>query len=349
MDKSNESLSSVLCNSEFKSESGCSNKGNFTDAKVGLQEMKSECPDKLIMGHLSINSIRNKFDALSIIVKNNIDILMISETKLDDSFTTAQFLLHGFSAPYRLDRNSKGGGILLYIREDIPSRLLNSKFKTGIETISVEINLRKRKWFLNCSYNPNKNLISNHLECLNRIMDEFSKNYDNVIFLGDFNTCINDNAMKSFSSLNDLTSLIDQPTCYKNPDKLTCIDLILTNRPNYFQQNNVFETGLSDFHMMVVTELKMGFQKLKPHIVAYRDYKHFDNEKFRSDIENCAPEKNLKCFKETVFCIFNKHAPIKRKYVRANEAPFMTKELHKAIMKRSRLTHFMPLTSFDTP
>ena len=168
-------------------------------------------------------------------------------------------------------------------------------------------------------------------------MDVFSKNYDNVIFLGDFNTCINDNAMKSFCFLNDLTSLIDQPTCYKNPDKPTCIDLILANRPNYFQQNNVFETGLSDFHMMVVTELKMGFQKLKPHIVAYRDYQHFDNEKFRSDIENCASEKNLKCFKENVFCIFNKHALIKRKYVRSNEAPFMIKELHKAIMKRSRL------------
>ena len=74
---------------------------------------------------------------------------------------------------------------MLCIREDIPSRLLNSKSKTGIETISVETNLRKKKWFLNCFYNPNKNLISNHLECLNRIMDEFSKNYHNVIFLGD--------------------------------------------------------------------------------------------------------------------------------------------------------------------
>ena len=84
---------------------------------------------------------------------------MISETKLDDSFPTVQFLLHGFSAPYRRDRNLKGGGFLLYITEYIPLRLLNSKPKTGIETISVEINLRRRKWFLNCSYNPNKNLI----------------------------------------------------------------------------------------------------------------------------------------------------------------------------------------------
>ena len=158
LDKSNESLSSVLCNSKSKSESDCSNKNNFTDPKVGLHEMKSKCPDKLIMGHLNINPMRNKSDALSLIVKNNVDILMISETKLDDSFTTAQFLLHGFSAPCRLDTNSKGGGIPLYIRKDIPSRLLNSKSKTGTETISVEINLRKRKWFLHCSYNPNKNL-----------------------------------------------------------------------------------------------------------------------------------------------------------------------------------------------
>ena len=112
---------------------------------------------------------------------------MISETKLDDLFPTAQCLLHGFSAPYRLDRNSKFGGILLYIKEDIPSSLLNSKSKTGTETISVKIDLRKRKWFLNCSYNPNKNLLSNHLEYLNRIMDEFSKNYENVLFLCDFN------------------------------------------------------------------------------------------------------------------------------------------------------------------
>ena len=183
------------------------------------------------MGHLNINSIRNKFDALSLIVKNNVDILIISETKQDDSFPTVQFLLHGFRAPYRLDRKSKGGGILLCIREDIPSRLLNSKSETGIEIISVKINLGKRKWFLNYSCNPNKNLISNHLECLNRIRDEFSKNFDNSIFLGDFNSCINDNAV---TSLNDPTSLIDQPTCYKNLDKPTCIDLILTNLPNSF-------------------------------------------------------------------------------------------------------------------
>ena len=226
MDKSKEFLLLVLCNCESISESGCSNKSNFTNANLGLQKMKSKCPDKLI------NAVQNKFDALSLIVRNNEDILMISEIKLDDSFPTAQFLLHG----YRLDRNLNGGRILLYVRKDIPSRLLNSKSKTDIETVFVEITLRERKWFLNCSYNPNKNLISNRLEYLNRIVDEFSKNYDNVIFLGDFNTCIDDDAMTSFCSLNILTSLTDQRTCYKNPEKPTYIDLTLTNCPKYSQK-----------------------------------------------------------------------------------------------------------------
>ena len=66
---------------------------NVTDAKIGLQEMKRNSPDRLILGHVNINSIRNKFDALTYIIGNNIDIILISETKIDDTFPTANFLL----------------------------------------------------------------------------------------------------------------------------------------------------------------------------------------------------------------------------------------------------------------
>ena len=72
-----------------------------SDAKVALQAMKRNSPDKLILGHLNINSIRNKFDALTYIIGNNIDIILISETKIDDTFPTAQFFIKGFSALYR--------------------------------------------------------------------------------------------------------------------------------------------------------------------------------------------------------------------------------------------------------
>ena len=69
--------------------------------------MKSQSTDKLILGHLNINLIQNKFDGLKFVIVNKIGIFLISETKSDDSFRTAQFLIEGFGTPYRHDRNTK--------------------------------------------------------------------------------------------------------------------------------------------------------------------------------------------------------------------------------------------------
>ena len=71
---------------------------------------------------------------------------MLSETKLDDTFPTAQFLVNGFSEPYRRDRNIKGGGVMIYIREDIPSKRLDKHvFPYDMEGLSIEPNFRKCK------------------------------------------------------------------------------------------------------------------------------------------------------------------------------------------------------------
>ena len=81
----------------------------------------------------------------------------------------------------------------------------------------------------------------------------------------------------------------------------------------------------------------MNFQKCKPHIITYRNYKNYGNDVCRSEIQSFCSlnETDLCLFKETIFCIFNKHTPIREKFLRANEAPFITKELQNAIMKRS--------------
>ena len=68
--------------------------------------------NKLILAHLNINSVQNKFRLLSKQIKGNIYVLMISERKIDNSFPIGHFLIDGFCTSYRLDRNSKGGGIL---------------------------------------------------------------------------------------------------------------------------------------------------------------------------------------------------------------------------------------------
>ena len=153
--------------------------------------------DRLIFAQLNINSLRNKFESLQHIINKNIDILLISETKIDSSFPSAQFHLEGYATPYRLGRNANGGGILLYIREDIPSKLLNTDL--SIEGFFVEIRLRKKKLLLCSSYNPKKNSIANDLNCIGRNLDSQLGQYENFILMGDFNVEPNDANMKDFN------------------------------------------------------------------------------------------------------------------------------------------------------
>ena len=70
------------------------------------------------------------------IVQDKLDILLISETKVDHTFSSSQFAIEGFGSPFRLDRNSSGGGIMLFVREEIPSKLL-SKYKPNSSVENV--------------------------------------------------------------------------------------------------------------------------------------------------------------------------------------------------------------------
>ena len=81
-----------------------------------------------------------------------------------------------------------------------------------------------------------------------------SSDYEKMIFLGDFNVADDEHQVKSFCENYGLKSLIRQPTCYKNPSNPVCIDLNLTNVPRSFQSTCAVETGLSDFHLMTLTE-----------------------------------------------------------------------------------------------
>ena len=147
------------------------------DCKSILKLIRGGNKHQLIFANLNINSIRNKFGFLAEQVAGNIDILMILETKIDESFPVGNFLLPGFSVPCRSDRDSKGGGILLYVLEDIPSNLLSIENKP-IEGFYVELNLHKNKSLVNCSYNPHKSSIGNHLLALSDSLDAYSSTYE---------------------------------------------------------------------------------------------------------------------------------------------------------------------------
>ena len=192
--------------------------------------------------------------------------------KLDSSFPSNQFQIDGFTTSYRLDRNQNGGDIMLYIREDIPLKSLTEiKLDNEIENIFIEINLRSKKWLVSGSYSPKLSHIKNHLQEIGKGLDYYSSKYENFIVLGDFNVEMSNPHMSEFCALYNFTNLIKEPTCYKNVDKPTSIDHILTNHARCFQHSGIYETGLSDFHKLTFTVLKMFYAKQKPRIIKYRD------------------------------------------------------------------------------
>ena len=81
--------------------------------KKSLKNIRISNINKLIFGHLNVNSLRNKFDIHNEQIKGSIDIFMVFETKLDDSFPEGQFLIKAFHSTFRFDRNRNGGGIML--------------------------------------------------------------------------------------------------------------------------------------------------------------------------------------------------------------------------------------------
>ena len=309
------------------------------DGSIGLlKEIRGKAKNP-ILSFLNINSLRNKIDNLFSLLGNLIDVLVIAETKLDSSFTNAFLRRQNFKIPFRLDVNGRSGGILVYIREGIPSRFLKSRLKEGIQIIVFEIRLGTNKWLIISVYkNPTVN-IKNFLEYLNEIIDEFLSNYDKIIIVGDFNIEPLHPEMKFFLESWDLVNLITTKTCFKSTHG-SCIDLILTNRKYCFMHTGVVETGVSDFHLMPFTMFKSTYEKLSPKVFYYRQLKNFDLNEFNQDIYI-----NMNNFQSNVYnefeniytTILDGHAPFKKKVIRGNNKPHCSRELRKAIMKRSRL------------
>ena len=184
-----------------------------------------------------------------------------------------------------------------------------------------------------CSYIPHKNLNVAHLRELQVALDVISSKHENITIIGDFNSEPRESAMIHFCQAYNMENLINNFTCYKNPNKPTCIDLMLTNKPRFFNNSSVVETGPSNFLKMTLVVMRACFVKQTPKVVYYRDYKKFSNDLFRNDI---LQGQSLTDAKENVHTnivnIFNEHAPLKNLYACANQAPFMNKKLSKEIM-----------------
>ena len=134
----------------------------------------------------------------------------------------------------------------------------------NMEGFFLEINVcKKKKWLLSCSYNPTKMEISNRFAELRKNADLYLTKYDQFLFLGDFNAGVEDSSVKNIYSSYNLTGMINRPTSFKNPEKPSCVDVILTT-----------------------------CKKSLPKIIDYHSYKYFNNESFREELIQIEANRN---------------------------------------------------------
>ena len=103
------------------------------------------------MGHLNVNSLRNKFESTKPIISPNFDISLVSGTKLDESFPNNQFSISDYRM-LRQDRNCSGGGLCIDAKENIASKPSNLDLDKEIEAIYLEINIAAIKKMAHCRF-----------------------------------------------------------------------------------------------------------------------------------------------------------------------------------------------------
>ena len=147
------------------------------------------------------------------LLTHNLDVLIINEMKLDVSFPNAQFQINSYKCLHK-DKNIFGGGLYFYINEEIPSKQIHTKLLKGLESICMEMNLRKRKWLVIGIYKP-PHSYSMFIEGLSNQLNYIHTSYDNILLLVDFNMTPEDLKLEVFCDTHDLENLITEPTCFK--------------------------------------------------------------------------------------------------------------------------------------
>ena len=267
--------------------------------------LRSKNIDKPFIAYLNINSLRNKIcDLRSLVFDIMPEVLTVSETKIDDTFPDAQFLIDGYVNPSNLrkDRNNFWGGLITYIKKGIPHRRLPKIEPTNLEVTCIEITFGKRKWGYVATYRPPDENIKTFFADLTKCLEQITNHYDHIIITGDININTKDETSpgyqiyENFLDTFNLKNLIKSDTCFtKRNDKhtSTSLDVFLTNSANNFLNSHTVTTGISDCHVLVGSLLRATFRHSKPHEIEYRNFKNlYQNfNPFINDIKNI--DKNI--------------------------------------------------------
>ena len=284
---------------------------------------------------------------------NDIDIIGLSETRLDETVRDSCVNINGYSI-YRNYRNANGGGVAIYVKESLPEPTVKIK-SDKLELVALEFTSDHAKPFLfMCWYRPpTAGLDHESFKNLRDILRAVDKKKKEIILIGDtgcdFKNNQNAHAKKlkmiysefQFAQLMNKYTRVAVTTNEQNEQKTTktLIDHFSTTSPRYILRADVLRIGIVD-HYMVYGVGKINawrLRKKKPRIIETRSLSNYDKELFRNDLRQIDwptildplsenPNAMASAFQEAYELDLDMHAPLKKRRVRGDSAPWKPNE-----------------------
>lgn len=304
------------------------------------------------LAHQNVRGLFNKKDFIAdFINRSKVNLFGITETLLTASLLSSFVYIDGYNFE-RKDRNGKGGGVAVYIKEGIDYIRREDLENNNVEGIWLEIIVKHSKSFIvGIIYRPpisSKHISKNFDETLLNTVSNINKENKELLILGDFNCNYLDKKhctdLKEQLKLNGLIQVITEATRTTGTSQ-SLIDLLFSNKPEYLTEIKVIPSAVSD-HDIIGCNRKTNNLKLQPETITCRDYKNYDPSTIKQELSNETWDfvynnkdpniawLNLKAFLQNVF---NTHAPNVEKRVKGKTTPWITDEIKREMNQRDSL------------
>lgn len=288
------------------------------------------------IAHLNVKSLSAKINELRIFIKQNeIDVLTISETWLNENIPTANVTIDDYIF-VRCDRDYRGGGVGVYIKKNIKYSLFSASTNT-INQIWLAIEASNTKLVVGTSYRPPKMNIKLFLNEIETALSLVLPCSDRIFCLGDFNIDLlkpDDSSatyLQDFLDAYGLVQIIDQPTRI-TATTATLLDLIIVSGKNLINGSGVTVCPFSD-HDMPFCNISYMESRVEPVLKAFRNLKRINFDLFNTDLHT-VPFQNifrvtdidmkLQVFNDYILSLFDKHAPLQIHNLKKPPAPWLT-------------------------
>ena len=154
-----------------------------------------------------------------------------------------------------------------------------------------------------------------YFKALDNALDYYSS-YDRIVLIRDFNCEDHETCMETFLYQHNLKNIVKEGTCFKISSKPSTVDLFLNNNSSYFQNTKTCFTGVSGFHELVTTTLKISIPKNKPLQINHRNYKRLNEYSFNEDLKLASSNTDIQTceeFEEIFMNLLDHHAPLEKK------------------------------------